>query len=227
MSIFRILKNIYLKIKLREKNTHVSINSSIGENIVFEGRNYIGAFTRIGNIQLGYGSYISNDSQIFSSKIGRYTSIGPNTKIILGSHPTKKFVSTHPMFYSKKPIVGYSYVNNQKFDEFSYIDEEKNYQVHIGNDVWIGASVTILQGISIGDGAIVSAGAVVTKDVAPYSIVGGVPARHIKYRFEENDVVKLLDLKWWDKDEGWLVNNAEYFDNVNKLLEVSREEVSR
>ncbi|MBU9735538.1 CatB-related O-acetyltransferase [Lachnospiraceae bacterium ASD5720] len=89
--------------------------------------------------------------------------------------------------------------------------------VIIGNDVWIGDGAQIIGGHKIGDGAIVAAGAVVTKDVLPYSIVGGVPAKIIRFRFEKDDINYLMQLKWWDKDREWIEKHAAYFENI-KLL---------
>ena len=75
-----------------------------------------------------------------------------------------------------------------------------------------------MEGVTIGDGAVVAAGAIVTKDVPPYAIVGGVPAKVIKYRFDEETIKKLLELKWWEKDQAWIKGHADDFDDVEKLL---------
>jgi acetyltransferase-like isoleucine patch superfamily enzyme len=86
-----------------------------------------------------------------------------------------------------------------------------NAPVSIGNDVWIGANVCILPGVNIGDGAIIAAGAIVNRDVPPYSIVGGVPARVIKYRFDDWMIDKFLKIRWWDWSIERIEENIEYF----------------
>ena len=85
--------------------------------------------------------------------------------------------------------------------------------------MWLGYGTKILEGVTVGDGAVVAAGAVVTKDVPPYAIVGGVPAKVIKYRFSEEDIEYLLKLRWWDKAEEWIKVHAEYFENIELLKE--------
>ena len=143
-----------------------------------------GAFSAYDN--LNSGQYIEN------ATIGRYCSIGMNVSIGLVSHPTTWLSSTwmqyvarpfHWIEFSGRPVVIKPFARPP--------------QTKIGNDVWLGAGASILAGVKIGDGAIVAAGAVVTKDVPPYAIVGGVPARVIKYRFGEATIRKLLSLQWW------------------------------
>jgi acetyltransferase-like isoleucine patch superfamily enzyme len=91
---------------------------------------------------------------------------------------------------------------------------ESGYYVEIGSDVWIGDRVMIMDGITIGDGAIIGAGSIVNKNVNPYEIVAGVPARHIKYRFPADRIDFLLSFKWWNKDESWIKKNANLFANI-------------
>ncbi len=88
----------------------------------------------------------------------------------------------------------------------------------IGNDVWIGANVIVKSGVTIGDGSIIAAGAVVTKDVAPFSVIGGVPAKHIKLRFSEEQINFLKQFKWWEKDLYWLKQNKDLFTNIELLM---------
>jgi len=181
----------------------------------FEGMNRITRFCKVTATELNYGSYIGENSRIINSKIGRFSCIGPGVSVVSGRHPVD-MISTHPAFYSTRRQAGFTFVNENSFDELLTVNGEK-YSVVIGNDVWIGANVTILEGVTVGNGAIIAAGAVVTADVEPYSIVGGVPAKIIRYRFSENDIEWLLNLKWWDKDIDWIREHAEFFGNIDEL----------
>jgi acetyltransferase-like isoleucine patch superfamily enzyme len=189
-------------------------------NIKCEGYNTIAKNAFVNNVELGYASGISRNSEVVDAKIGRFTALAPGVKIARGQHPTSKMVSIHPSFYSLKKQYGFTFISDQKFDEFRYADHEKKYSVTIGNDVWIASNVTLLEGINIGDGAIVASGAVVTKNVPPYAIVGGVPANVIKYRFDEKTISYLMKLEWWNKDIEWINKYANYFEDVSKLIEV-------
>jgi len=129
----------------------------------------------------------------------------------MGAHPSAEFVSSHPLFYSTLgQSSGLVIVDNNLFDEFP--------ETQIGNDVWIGNNVTVRYGVKIGDGAIIGSGAVVTKDVEPYSIVGGVPAKTIKYRFTPEQIDFLQQIRWWDKDLEWIKANKDLFRNIEKFM---------
>ena len=127
---------------------------------------------------------------------------------------------THPLFYSSQPIAGLSFGIDNDFEQYSYADKDRQKWCVIGNDVWIGSNVLLLNGITIGDGAIIAAGAVVTKDVQPYSISGGIPAKHIKFRFNNEEIDYLRNLKWWNKDQRWIEQNAKNFSDINELISV-------
>lgn len=195
----------------------------IDKNVRFEGGNYIQEKTRILNSELGYGTYIGANSFICNTKIGKYCCIGGNVKTITGNHPIRQFVSVHPSFYSLRKQAGFTYVKTQKFSDFNYIDEEKKLSVIIGNDVWIGENASILEHIMIGNGAVVAAGAVVTKDVPNYAIVGGVPAKIIGYRFDEEIIDFLEKTKWWNKPQDWIEKHAEMFESIEKFQECIEE----
>jgi acetyltransferase-like isoleucine patch superfamily enzyme len=122
------------------------------------------------------------------------------------------------VFYSLGKQTGNVFVNKSKFKEFVYADIDEKYQVIIDNDVWIGDRCSIIGGITISDGAIVLAGSMVTKDVPPYAIVAGIPAKIIKYRFKEDEIVKLMDFKWWDNDFDWIKNNIDLFEDIENFL---------
>ena len=143
----------------------------------------VGAFTVLTDSR--YEGYIGNVD------IGRYCSIAYGVNIGMFEHPVE-WLSTSTRQYLSGHVHGARMVNIRHF--------EANPRTIIGNDVWIGTGATLIDGVTIGDGAIIAAGAVVTKDVPPYAIVGGVPAKLIKYRFDENTISKLLDLKWWQYD---------------------------
>lgn len=185
-------------------------------NVVFEGKNHIGQNSTVYMTEIGYGSGISKDSFFQQCKIGRYVCMGPDVKMAVGEHPTDTFASIHPAFYAKRAQMGFTYVNTDKFQEYKYADDK--HLLVIGNDVWIGSYVRILEGVTIGDGAIIAAGTLVTKDVEPYAIVGGVPAKVIKYRFDEKTIAGLLELKWWDRDVSWLQEHADEFEDVKRLV---------
>lgn len=195
-------KRITQLYKNRNKGIILGINCSLKKSKV--GKNvYIGDNTTFNNSSIGDYSYINNDARIRDTVIGKYCSIGPGVKIVLGNHPTS-LISTHPTFYS----------NNKPFNTIAdkmYYEEYRG--VTIGNDVWIGEDVLIPGGVKIGDGAVITSRAVVTKDVEPYSIVGGVPAKLIRYRFENEEISKLTQIKWWDKDEEWIRQNHKLFLN--------------
>ena len=161
------------------------------------------------DVTLGDFSYIGGRSKLEKVTIGKFSCIASDVIIGLGIHPARGYVSTHPAFYSPNLQTGFTFASKSYFQEHEHCN--------IGNDVWIGARAIVLDGISIGDGAIVGAGAVVTKDVPAYAIVGGIPAKILRYRFDQSDIEYLHNFKWWDRDIEWLHENYERFHDVKKF----------
>ena len=140
--------------------------------------------------------------------------------IRFSNHPTDTFVSTFLAFYKDtRKVFGYSYYTGLQPGFEMYRKTASGYLVDIGHDVWIGADVKIMDGVSIGNGAVVAAGAVVTKDVPPYAIVGGVPAKIIKYRFTPDQIEFLQQFKWWNMPEDWIRENWQMFEDIEKFAE--------
>lgn len=165
------------------------------------------------NVSLSYGSYIAPNSIISNTDIGKFCSIGPNFLCGYGIHPLDG-ISTAPMFYSVKKQNGFSLSDHDK------IIEQKH--IKIGNDVFIGANVTILDGVKIGDGAVIGAGAVVSKDIPPYCVAVGVPAKIIKKRFTEFEIKSLLKIKWWDWPEEKLKDVENHFFDLEKFININK-----
>jgi acetyltransferase-like isoleucine patch superfamily enzyme len=164
----------------------------------------------VSNCRIGRFSYVAEQTKITHADIGQFCSIGPGCRIGLGMHPARGFVSTSPVFFSTARQTGSTFVTEERFRESS--------RVVIGNDVWIGANATIVDGVRIGNGAILGAGAVAVSDVADYSVVGGVPARFKRFRFTESEIAWLMEFKWWDKDERWIIENHDAFMDIEQFI---------
>lgn len=216
----KILQKLISKLIIIKNNLCTNNKLKFSSNLNFrtrlEGRNVIHKNTNINNSSLGFATYIGENSEIPNTKIGRYSSISSNVKVAVGNHPTRNFVSTHPCFYSTLKQSGFTYVKEDKYDEFRKLDS--GYSVEIGNDVWIGTNVIIMEGVKIGDGAIIGAGSIVTTDIEPFTINVGIPCKSIKRRFSEEQIVFLNNLKWWNKEEKWIKENHELFENIELFM---------
>lgn len=217
--IIENLKSLRFDFSVSECILYNNRSVLIDKKSIFEGANkvyYGGRFSG----EIGYGSYIGMNTVLTAAKIGRFCSIAPNVSNLYGTHPTgKPFATTSPMFYSLMKQNGETFAKKQYFEEFLYVDSEKKHSLIIGNDVWVGEGALFVGAITVGDGCIISSRAVVTKDVPPYAIVGGVPAKVIRYRYDEDTIKFLLTIKWWEKDVEWLRENAELMCDIEKLKE--------
>ncbi|MCW3071608.1 MAG: maa [Bacteroidetes bacterium] len=205
-----LFRKISLESKYRKQHLKLEYMVEI-TNCTFGNYNTVYKYARLRDTVMGDFSYVARNSQVYNTKIGKFSCIGPNVNTGMGAHPSNAFVSSHPLFYSTLgQSSGMVIVEKNLFDEFPLTE--------IGNDVWIGNNVTIKYGVTIGDGAIIGSGAVVTKDVEPYSIVGGVPAKIIKYRFKPEEIEFLEKFQWWNKDLDWIKANKELFCNIEQFM---------
>lgn len=182
------------------------------KNSVVDSTAKIESGTSFYSSRIGRHSFCGYDCEVYQADIGNFTSIA-NGVVIGGARHPMEWVSMSPVFYAGRDSV------KAKFSVHN-LDEPR--KVGIGHDVWIGRSAIILSGVSIGNGAVIGAGSVVTKDVPPYSIVAGNPAKLIRYRFDQDTVAKLTRIQWWDwpdsrlKDLGYLFNSIEKFLTANE-----------
>jgi acetyltransferase-like isoleucine patch superfamily enzyme len=159
------------------------------------------------DFSIGDYSYISGPvNYVEAAHIGKFCSIARQTVIGVSNH-NYNWLSTHPFIVSK----AYNFISNN-------VSQPQKPAPVIGNDVWIGINSVISRGVTIGDGAVIAAGSVVTKNVEPYSIVGGVPAKHIKFRFNDDAIKALLKIQWWDWPGDKIKQEATYMHNIEAFI---------
>ncbi|MFG1397565.1 LbetaH domain-containing protein [Roseixanthobacter pseudopolyaromaticivorans] len=151
----------------------------------------VGARTKLLEVEMGDYSYVANDADIAYASIGKFCSIAAMTRLNPGNHPMWRASQSHFTYRAS------AYFDDAA-DEADFFQWRRDHHLHMGHDVWVGHGAVILPGRTIGTGAVIAAGAVVSKDVPPYAIVAGVPARIVKWRFPEDIAARLQALAWWD-----------------------------
>lgn len=205
MQVFKQLVPHFLKIAIKkkifmfknktvrvEKGSDVQLNVEVGKYCSF------GPNSKISTSKIGKYTYFAGDCQVSNTEIGSFCSIGPGFRSGLGKHPTDT-ICTSPIFYSTLGQLPVKWATQSYYCELE--------RVIIKDNVWIGANVVVLDGVEIGEGAVCAAGAVITRNVPAYAIVGGVPARVIKYRFQPDVIEKLLMLNLFSENEVWMKEN--------------------
>ena len=192
----------------KRKGTKLSIFAMIRDSYLENGVG-MRPLAKIERCQIGKGSYLGTLSAAYDTKIGRYCSIARECYIGGAQHPLDR-VSTSGCFYLKSNYSGICYYE----DDFKW-----QTSTEIGNDVWLGIRTIVVGGVKISDGAVIGAGSVVTKDVGPYEIWAGNPARFIRKRFEDETIEKLLKSEWWNWDEDKLIKEGYKFVSPDNLFE--------
>lgn len=223
--VFSFLKSKMLLIKKAVKNksrtfrkNHIflDLKTAISKKTFIEPYVSVVGGGSIIDSSIGTGTYIGSFCQLDYCKIGRYCSIGTNVRIVYSNHPLN-YISTSPVFYktfnNQSTIIN---INSKSVFKNERLMLDDSFSVAIGNDVWIGDNVLIKGGLSIGTGSVIGFGSVVTRDVPPFSIVCGNPAKVLRYRFDEKTIQKISESEWWNRDRTFLSRLD--FDKIDVFL---------
>lgn len=188
-------------------NSRISIFSFVSSKNDIHSTAAVYRMAKVKNSTIGAYSYIGNETDVECADIGKFCSIADHCRIGMGGH-NLNMLSTSPIFTETANGTKSRWVVQD-------VNSDEDKRAILGNDVWIGSHVLINGGVMVGHGAVVGAGAVVVKDVPPYAIVGGVPAKVIRYRFTQEVIEKLLELEWWNYDDTTLKENISFFQKEN------------
>lgn len=207
---FSNLKRHVILLKYIYRNpTCVFYNYSQISNTLFG--KYVTIFenNKIFNAKIDSYTYVQFNSRVFNCEIGKFCSLANSVSIAPGIHDLNN-VTTHPSLIQKSTPLPKVFAKKDNIVSCK--------KVIIGNDVWIGENSLIMDGVKVGNGAVIAAGAIVVKDVEPYSVVAGVPAKHIKYRFDIETITILQKSEWWDFPEEWFEKNSELMLNPTDFI---------
>ncbi|MEM9011056.1 MAG: CatB-related O-acetyltransferase [Pseudomonadota bacterium] len=207
------LRRALMRRRLQRRHGLVSLGPefdyTIADNNTFEEGCRLGGPAYVAGSSFGAYSYVEVGCRVSLTDIGRFCSIGPYSVIGMPEHP-HTYVSTHPYFYRSLRHIGYDRVAEDQHVDLT--------RTTLGHDVWIGHGAIVKSGVEIGHGAIIGAGAVVTRDVPPYAVVAGVPARVLRYRFDPPVIEALLASRWWERDLDWLRRHSDDMRDVDAML---------
>ncbi len=172
----------------------------------------LGPNTVMSESKFGDYSYTAGNCQIIYSDIGKFCSIATNVRLNPGNHPMWRVTQHHATY--RRTNYGFA-----EGDDDDFFEWRRLHKVTIGNDVWIGHNVTVMPGVTVGNGAVIGSGAVVTKDVEPYMIVAGVPAKPIKRRFPLEIANKLEEIAWWNWKRKELEERFHEFNHIEAFIE--------
>jgi acetyltransferase-like isoleucine patch superfamily enzyme len=203
------MKSYFFSLFSLKKFTHknVSLFAYWDRKSIFSKDSEIRHFAKMKNSSVGKYSRLNPDCKLANTSVGNFTAIGRNTTCGLGRHPLN-FISTQNIFYKKNKM------NNRWVMPIHL----PSLPITIGNDVWIGVEALVLDGVTIGDGAVIGARSVVTKDIPPYAIAVGSPAKIIKYRFDPEVIERLLEINWWNFTDAELDKNIRFFREENVTI---------
>ena len=193
------LKNLF--------NSNISCLAFVSSNNDLDKKAVIYRGVKIKGSKVGAYSYISPNTEVENAEIGKFCSIADHCRIGMGTHNINQ-ISTSPIFTQKVNGTKTQWINEN-------VHDSPLLKVKLGNDVWVGSRAMILGGVTVSDGAVIGAGAIVTKNVPAYAVVGGVPAKIIKYRFSEKLIEKLIQLEWWNCPEISLKEHITLFQKRN------------